>query len=323
MRAPWMDGVFAAALGLAAILACNGGGGGGTSNSANWPLAQTPGEVFLQTKPPNEPMKTHTKNSQGEYAVLPNEGVKLRVSAPWPGDIEVSLDNVPLPKEESQGAPACVAPACIGYYKIGTIDASTPMPLWELVVLIPSNKQGNPLVTLDVHHVSLRPGVTGTDKKSAPLKFLLVQAPAPPAPPPPPAPSADVYLAFRDKTTGESAACEQDLKWEWTPAGPLGNTGVSGAFKIPSNQPFKLYKTGPVKMKDGPSEHDVSWYCKYQESTPALATGDWTVTLHKPQSQIASCTITLTAGENYIGFTEGKNFCRLKTGGTFMYFEYP
>lgn len=167
MRAPVWDGVFAAAVGLAAILACNGGKGGssGSLNPANYPLAQTPGEVFPQAQPPpppaNQPLTVRTKNASGQYEVLPVKGVRLRIAAPWPGDLEVSIDSVAVPEEKGTFTPTCVTPNCYGYFKIGLINASPPTPHWDLTVLIPDNKTG-PVVTVEVRHVSKRPGVTGT-----------------------------------------------------------------------------------------------------------------------------------------------------------------
>lgn len=318
MTQRWLDGLLAAAVGLAAIMAC--GGKGGTSNASNYPLAQTPAEVLLQTKPPQQPLTTHTKNAQGQYEVLPVKGVRIRVAAPWPGDFEVTIDGVQVPKETGQFTPTCLTTNnCYGYFKIGSIDATPPTPHWDLTVLIPDNKTG-PTIPIEIRHVSLRPGVTGSDLKSAPLTLTLVTAPVV-AVPPPPSPTADAHFAIRFPAS-EFSECRQDLSWDWVPDGALGASGINSAFKLPGNMQFTEYKAGPVTITD-PGEQFPSWYCVYKDEKLGLATGPWKITVTTPQNQVASCQVTLSAGDNSLGFEKNTQFCRLKLGGIPGDWDWP
>lgn len=303
LRTP-VFGVPVAALAVILTVACDRGGSS-ESGSNEYPLAKRPGEQSLQAKLPNQPIATHKKSPQGNYEVLPVKAVRLRFSAPWPADVEVSLDNVVLPKETGPFTPTCVAPACGGYYKFGNIDFSDPTPLWDIVVLIPDNKTG-PAVTIDVRSVSMRPGATGEDQKSLPLTFTLVPTPITFTPPPPDT-TATVEYAIRFPG-GPQSSCEQNLAWDWAPNGTMGSPGVSSVFRIPDGMQFTEFQGTPMQIRDDPND-TPSTFCVFTGDITNLATGPWKITVRTPDRQVASCEVTLQVGLNMLGFAKEKEFC--------------
>jgi len=54
-----------------------------------------------------------------------------------------------------------------------------------------------------------------------------------------------------------------------------------------------------------------------------LATGQWKITVTTPQNQVASCTVTLSAGDNWLAFEQNVQFCRLKVGGIVADWDWP
>jgi hypothetical protein len=101
--------------------------------------------------------------------VLPGTGVILRVETPYPSEVEVEVDGMPLDKVDAGN----------GFFKAWVANRDwdqTGIGHWQVNVELPPSKRGGPGCLVSLVNVSINPGHTGTQKRSAPLEVRLLQA---------------------------------------------------------------------------------------------------------------------------------------------------
>jgi hypothetical protein len=146
------------------------------------PPARMPGQPKIYSRG-----KEVALSQSGLYAVLPAKGVRVVVVAPWPGDLEVSVNGQALERDYTSATsrPDLEAQG-LGWYrptlKMETIDRDATV--WDLEITLPLLARSSGFVTLSIAHVSMNP--LCVDHKSPPLVLALASPSfiSPPTPPP-------------------------------------------------------------------------------------------------------------------------------------------
>ncbi|OGU04762.1 MAG: hypothetical protein A2W29_13330 [Gemmatimonadetes bacterium RBG_16_66_8] len=103
---------------------------------------------------------------------LPATALLLRLQAPWPGDLQVTVASSALPRvawDDRMRASAA------GSFAANVVDAAAAPPVWEVFVSVPTASAFPTALALEVVSVSADPNATGQEKTSAPLALALTE----------------------------------------------------------------------------------------------------------------------------------------------------
>jgi hypothetical protein len=98
------------------------------------------------------------QTGSGGYGVL-SDAFHLQIAAPWPAELQVTLDHTVLQKVDDHAANALrnQVPS-LGYWVEGALDTAPAMPIWSLAIGTPAVEFPPASMALEITSHSLKPG---------------------------------------------------------------------------------------------------------------------------------------------------------------------
>jgi hypothetical protein len=133
----------------------------------------------------------------GQFPALPSKGVGIKLQAEWPGELDVSVDQVALVRRPTGQSNAAYVTQ--GYFVVTNIDPKPSPQMWEIAVVAPSAKHSASKWDVGIASRSATPGGPVTK----PTVVHLVAPPAPYVPPTAGTRSIELY----QPASGGSSVC--------------------------------------------------------------------------------------------------------------------